>query len=465
VTIKFFQSVRKIFVLPFLIFILIIISGFIVGRFFASSPVFAFEDQSVDAEGVRGGENQPMDSDVASGEGHQSVNTQSASEQNPEGEQKSAEVTDAVELNGDIIEYSIDGNKITARGNVVVINKDMNLFCDTIEFSRNTNMAYATGNVRLIMKKGDASEITGEKLTFNFLTMEGSFDGANIYAKPYFGYGEKVTKIDDNLMRMEDDYITTCDYDKPHYRLASKKMDIYPGDKLIARSVRMFIGNIPLLYLPKMTQDLSKKEPMVTFTPGFDKDWGIFLLSNWRYYLNENLKGIIHVDVREKKDIAWGIDLDYKIPKYGKGLIRTYYLKERNITSKHFYNPRPSPTIEKERFRVEWRHKWKVDEKTEAILQYSKQSDSTILKDYFEREFDGDVAPDTFFFLTRQRILLFLKNAVTQIKARICSNGPFWIKPIIKCGCQLIIDFTIPSFSDINGSLLPPVNINFKICR
>jgi len=164
-------------------------------------------------------------------------------------------VSETVELNGDIVEYSIDGNKITAQGNVVVINKDMDLTCDRIEFSRDTNMAYATGNVRLVMKKGDSSEMVGEKLTFNFKTMEGSFDGAKIYAKPYYGYGKKVFKVGENHMRMEDDYITTCDLDKPHYRLASKKMDIYPGEKLVARSIRMLIGNLPMLYLPKMTQE------------------------------------------------------------------------------------------------------------------------------------------------------------------------------------------------------------------
>ena len=87
-------------------------------------------------------------------------------------------------------------------------------------------------------------------------------------------------------------------------------MDIYPGEKLIARSVRMLIGNIPLLYMPRFSQNLSSKEPVVTFTPGFDKEWGIFILSNWRYRFNENFKGIIHVDAREKKDLAWGVDLN-----------------------------------------------------------------------------------------------------------------------------------------------------------
>jgi len=314
---------------------------------------------------------------------------------------KKEDEKDSVEINGDIVEYSVDREKVTASGNVVIINKDMRLHCDRVEFSRSTNMAYATGNVRLVMTKGDASEMTGEKLTFNFKTMMGKFDNANIYAAPYFGFGEEVEKVGENHMKMTNDYITTCDHDKPHFRIASKKMDIYPGDKLIARNVRMFISKLPVLYIPKFTQDLSKKKPIVTFTPGHDKEWGTFLLTQWRYYFSDNFKGIAHVDVRERKGVGWGFDVNYKTPQYGLGKIRTYYMNERTISPKRYFEDEPEPVIAKERFRAEWRHKWEIDENTNAIAQYSKQSDSTILKEYFEREFDEDFSQDTYFLLTR----------------------------------------------------------------
>lgn len=308
---------------------------------------------------------------------------------------------ETVELNGDTVEYSRDENKVIAEGNVVIVGKDMELTCDRVEFSRDTSMAHATGNVHLRSTKGEVSEMTGENLVFNFETMTGSFDGAKIFADPYYGFGDEVAKVGENHIEMKRNYITTCDLDKPHYRLASRKMDMYPGDKLVARSVRMFVGKLPMLYLPKFTQDLRGKKPTVVFTPGYDKEWGMFLLSQWFYHLNEGFKGVIHLDAREKKDIAWGVDLDYKTPNTGSGRIRTYYMNERSITSKRFYQPRPSPTIEKERFKVEWRHKWDIDAKTNAIAQYYKLSDSTVVKDYFEKEFEKDFSPTTFFLLTR----------------------------------------------------------------
>ena len=305
----------------------------------------------------------------------------------------------SVELNGDTIEYSMDGNKVTAEGNVVIFYKDVTLTCDHLEFSRDTSIAHAKGNVRLL--KGGESEISGEEMTFNFATMNGDFAPASIFANPYYGKGEQVSKIDANHISMTNGYITTCDHDQPHYFIRSRKIDIYPKDKLVARKVCMKIGGVPVLYLPKMTQDLTGKKPLVTFTPGYDKEWGMFLLTSMRYELNDNLKGTLHLDAREKKDIASGVDLTYKTPSTGSGSIRTYYMNERNITSRHFFQPRPSPTIERERFKAEWRHKWDIDQKTNAILQYYKLSDATFLKEYFEREFDKDGSPDTFFLFTR----------------------------------------------------------------
>ena len=342
--------------------------------------------------------NQSQEASAAGGPTAETQQTKDAEQSSGEGE--ASPPKQSVEINGDIVEYSVEKNMIIAEGNVVVVNKDMNLYCDKVEFDRAANIAYASGHVRLKMIKGEASEMTGDKLTFDVNTMTGTFDEAKIFAQPYYGFGKEVAKVGENHMQMKDDYVTTCDLEKPHFRLASRKMDVYPGDKLIARNVRMIIGKIPLLYIPRFTQDLTGKEPVVTFVPGMDKEWGLFLLSSWRYRFNENFKGIVHLDAREKRDVAWGIDLDYKMPDYGTGRIRTYYMNERRITSKRFFQPRPSPTIEKERFKVEWRHKWKISENTNTILQYYRLSDSTIIKDYFEREFDEDTDPNTYFLLT-----------------------------------------------------------------
>jgi len=308
------------------------------------------------------------------------------------------EVSGPVELTGDVVEYSADGQILTATGNVVIKSNGSTLTADIVEFHRDSQTAYAKGNVRLKMEQG---EISGRQLTFEFSTMTGEFKGAKIITTPYYGQGRKVNKVDDNRLDVIDGHITTCDYDKPHFRFKFSKMEMYPGDKVVSRHVRMVIGKVPILYIPRFTQILRDRRSNVILTPGFTKDWGMFLLSDWRYHLNENIKGTVHLDAREKKDIASGVDLNYTTEKYGKGIIRTYYMNERTIGAKRWYLKRTEPTIERERFKVEWRHQWDVDEKTFIILQYYRLSDADFLQDFYKKEFEGDSTPSTFFLLTK----------------------------------------------------------------
>ena len=192
---------------------------------------------------------------------------------------------------------------------------------------------------------------------------------------------------------------------------------------MLFRSVRFVIGKLPLFYLPRFTHKIDDTKPMIVFTPGYKKDWGAFLLSQTRYYINENLKGVIHVDGREHKGVAFGVDAKYKIPQMGEGSIRTYYMNELNMTAKRFYSEKLGKTIARERFRAEWRHKWDIDEKTNAILQYYKLSDSTLLKDYFEREYQKDNSPRTFLLLTKTLpkgiLSLQLEGRVNRFESKV----------------------------------------------
>ncbi len=302
-----------------------------------------------------------------------------------------------VELNGDRVEFSMKENKAIVSGNVAVKKDNVTLLCDELEYYKDSKLAIAKGNVVLIQ---DGERVTGDQLTFNFDTMKGEFKEASIAAKPFFGSGRKISKVGENHIQIDQGRLTTCDHDKPHFSFFSRKIDVYPGEKATARNVRLLLGKFPIMYIPRFTQDLRDKEPVFVITPGYDKDWGAFALSRWKYKLSDEVGGIVHLDYRQKKDFAWGVDLDYKTASLGEGMIRTYYMNERSVEN-DFFEERRTPTVERERFRVQWRHKWQIDERTSSILQYYKLSDADFLKDYFESQYRDDTNPSTYFLLTR----------------------------------------------------------------
>jgi len=194
--------------------------------------------------------------------------------------------TQTVEINGDEVEFSVEDNKFYAKGNVVIIRGKMTLEADEVVYDRNSQIAVAEGNVILTMEQGT---IRGEKLTYNYIAMEGEFMGAHFYSHPYYGRGASLTKVDENKIVMENGYITTSDFDKPEWRLVSKRIEIYPGEKAVARHMRMLVGEVPILYIPRFTQNLKEKKPVYEITPGHTKDWGTFVLTSWFFRLECNL--------------------------------------------------------------------------------------------------------------------------------------------------------------------------------
>lgn len=302
-----------------------------------------------------------------------------------------------VELNGDVLEYNREKSQVMVQGNVVIKYKKTTLFCDKAEFYQEKNTAKAYGNVRLVTEHG---ELRGNELTFDYNTMTGDFMGAKILAYPYYGGGEKLSMEKDNKIVMTNGYLTTSDYDKPEYRIASKRIEVYPGDKVVAHGVQMKLSDVSLMYLPRFWHRIDDTKPKLLLSPGYDSDWGMFLLSQYRFYSSSHIKGTIHLDYRELLDVGSGADFEYKTDNYGTGMLRTYFTHERKIDADRIWDDRLSPTKERDRYKIEWRHKWILDERTTAIAQYYKLSDHNFLKDYFEREFEEDSFPDTFFLMT-----------------------------------------------------------------
>ncbi len=304
-----------------------------------------------------------------------------------------------VELNGDTIEYKSEEGKFVASGNVLLKQNNAALYCDRLEFYRDKKEAHAFGNVILESDKGT---VWADKAFYNFDTKRGDFTRARIMAKPIFGYATSITKAKENYYILSDGWLSTSDYDDPEYRIKSRKIVIIPGDKAVATQSTMIVGGIPVMYMPKYTQDLRDNKPHVRIIPGYKKEFGGYLLTSYRVRPIDRVETTYHVDYRERKDVAWGIDVKYDPMTIGQGLVKTYYMNERTLPAKgRIGDKRTVPTTELERYRIEWRHKLDIDPTTSFIAQYYLLSDSTLRKEYFEKEYRADQSPATFALLTK----------------------------------------------------------------
>ena len=317
------------------------------------------------------------------------------------GDSSGQEAAGPLVVNGDTVEYSTDSKVFSASGNVVVIYKGIKLYCQKLSLNSATKEGEAEGKVRLEEESG---VIEGDKIKYNFETKKGTIFDAQFRANPFFGRAEKEEKVSDSEFIAYRGYMTTCSYDNPHYRMKSRKMDFFPGDKVQIKDSLFYLGKVPLLYLPQYTRSFKDPFMQVQLVPGNSKDWGLFMLSAWRYNLTEDLKGRLYFDYRWNVGMAEGFGTNYDTQDLGRGDFKFYYSHEKLRVHEE------GAPFQFQRYLVRLRHKWEIDEMTNAVVEYYKIVDSkravlgsgyNLLKDYFPREYLSDSQPLSYVLLHR----------------------------------------------------------------
>ncbi len=308
-------------------------------------------------------------------------------------------------INGDNVEYSADSKEVVATGNIEVIYRGSKLTCNRLKVNMQTKEGTAEGNAKIEDSKGI---VTGDKIVYDFENKTGIIYNADFRANPYFGKARKVEKQGDTAFIAKYGYLTTCNLKHPHFRFASKKISVYPQDKMRAERTTFYLWKIPLLYLPRL--NYSMKEPImhVQVEPGKRKDWGPYILSTWRYNLTQNSNLRVFLDYRTKLGVGEGFDLNYKSPGTGRGDLKFYFANEK------YYDPPAGAPTEFQRYFLRWRHKWNIGPRTNFITEFYKISDQrrkyenfrapnpsahNILQDYFFREYERDSQPLTYALL------------------------------------------------------------------
>ncbi|HTY45808.1 MAG TPA: LPS assembly protein LptD [Patescibacteria group bacterium] len=300
-------------------------------------------------------------------------------------------------VNGDTVEYSTENKEVTATGNVKVIYEGATLTCQKLTVNTQTKDARAEGDVRLEDQRG---VVRGEKVVYNFDTKTGLVINADFMSNPYFGKVSKMERLSERQFTTSSGYMSTCNFDVPHYRLTVKKANFFPGSRLDTRDDTLYIGQAPLMCLPRFAQDFQDPLMHVQLMPGSRSGWGPYMLSAWRYTLADNVTGRLYLDYRSKLGLAEGFGTNYKTQDFGKGDIKAYYTDEKphNLSS-------DSGVSDFQRYFVRWRHQWEIDPATRLTSEFYKIGDdkrkdydpnASFLKDYFYREYEQDSQPLTY---------------------------------------------------------------------
>jgi len=298
----------------------------------------------------------------------------------------------AIVCEGDKVRYSDNGNKITAEGNVRVGYKNMEITADKITVYAARKEAYAEGNVTLT--QGD-NVIAADKIRYDFIKERGTVSPGSGFYSPWYGKAATLDAEGKEKVEFVDGVATTCDLDEPHYGLEASKITIYLDDKIIMHNVAVYVGSVPVFWVPYFQRSLKDSCRGSYLYPGYRSNWGFFLFAGYQWCA----PGIVinpHIDYRYLRGFAYGLDGRFYIGDTGKGNWQTYYMQDEG------YEGDDGEISTRERYLIEFNYRQNLIYRIQSSFSFNYLSDYNIRKDFFRSEYDSDSQPESYAYLSRR---------------------------------------------------------------
>lgn len=247
-------------------------------------------------------------------------------------------------IEADEVAYDRRLDRYTARGNVKISKKNIQLAADFIEFDHKTMHADAQGKVVL---KVDQDILSGSHMEIDLDRQVGSIENAYLFLKEnnFHITAHRIQKTGENTYRIDEASLTTCEGEKPDWKLTGKDIKIKEDGSGTAKHATMHVKDIPVLYSPYFYYPANRdrqtgflmpefassdrkgteyNQPFfwaisdssdATFYANYMSTRGLKLGAEYRYILSERSKGAIMLDGLHDRKVDDGIGDESE--KYG----------------------------------------------------------------------------------------------------------------------------------------------------
>jgi lipopolysaccharide assembly outer membrane protein LptD (OstA) len=299
-----------------------------------------------------------------------------------------AELPWTIESRGDVVWEVAMGLAVATNG-IIVRRGDTVLSAQRASVNQVTGEVIAEGGVRI---EHQGLLFTGDRVRYNFRLRRFVGEDIKTGQTPVFVKGEvMVADVSNNVYVAAQSMVTTDDYARPGYSVRAKTMTIVPGEFIEAKGATLYLGDTPVFYYPSYRRRLERHPRFWTFVPGYRSKYGPFLLSSYNWDLNEHLRATVHVDGYVKRGVGLGPDLDWKLPRWGDGIVKYYYIRDQD--------PEDSSTglpLDPDRQRAYFSHLGALRTNLTLRSVVAYQSDPDIVRDFFETEYRRNVQPNSF---------------------------------------------------------------------
>ena len=291
---------------------------------------------------------------------------------------------------GATFEYEERTGTVTDPAGVVVKYEEAELTARKVRMNRATSEVLAEGNVRL--QRGNETW-TGEQIRYNFMTRQVGAEAFRAGLPPFFAGGHGLAaNLTNQTHTATNVFVTTDDLAEPFYVVRAKSLKVIPGQLIEARHATLYIGKVPIMYLPIYRRQLYRHPNYFVVVPGYRSLYGPYLLGSYNWRLGTNVTGAILFDYRQRRGVGGGHDLNYDLGALGQGELRGYVAHDEAPGKDSNGNP-----IRADRQRVSFAHSATLRSNLTAKVVVREQSDAWLIHDFIEHEYRLDPQPKSFF--------------------------------------------------------------------
>jgi LPS-assembly protein len=263
------------------------------------------------------------------------------------------------------------------------------LTADQVGVNQQSGDVTADGNVRV---QSEDQVWVGEHVRYNFKTRQMEAEQFRTGKVPVFAAGEGLHgEVTNRVYIATNGIVTTDDVAEPTVKVRAKYLKIIPGQRVEARHATLYVAGVPVFYFPYYSRKLGPRSNEFSFLPGYRSIYGPYLLSSYTFFLNEELDGILHADYRERRGPGAGPDLNYHFGPWGDGSLKYYYMHDNDPG---VGGGDPSISHDRERVDFSYQANPATNLSVRSVVRY--QSDTNIVREFFEREYVQDNQPSTY---------------------------------------------------------------------
>ncbi|MCX7781637.1 MAG: LPS-assembly protein LptD [Negativicutes bacterium] len=204
-----------------------------------------------------------------------------------------------------------------AEGKVVITQNQDQILADLIRGNSKQTTVWIDGKATLL-QPGEKVNITGERLEYNYQTQAGTMQTARGLVDSERVSAQNIS-VNQNKVVLYNGTMTKCPAEVPDYHISARKVEIWPGEKMIAYDAKVWLKGKIIYSVPKYQRKLNKDQSEMPQIGYSDKD-GFMLKQSLSYplspkaavaadlvyYTKTGFKPVFSLDVDEKM-FSWAV--------------------------------------------------------------------------------------------------------------------------------------------------------------